>query len=272
MIQQLLYKALFHASAGRAHFLSELLSRPFAAGNAPKDDVPIEELLRRLDGLQSSDEHFKSNLGRIARTIEHEFLVPLSAQDRLKLETVYTAFRRGGLDLAFRASAAPWGGGHGVFPTLKELILECDLEGGRGNFLATAEGYRAVRDLHLANRIIPVVGDFAGPKALSGIGSYLEQNGYAVRVFYTSNVEQFLFRNRVFSRFVENVRTLPVDDRSILIRSVPARGFFHPANIPGHRLTTVLQLVSVFLRDFDAGEYVDYQTMVTTNYIAGQRP
>jgi hypothetical protein len=271
MIQQLLYKAIFHASSDRTVFLSNLLSRPLADEKAPAVDASAETLVRCLELLSPADEVFKANLSRFTHVIEQDFRVPLSEQDRLRLEKVYSAFHREGLGLAFRSSAAPWGGGYGVFPTLKELILERDLDGNLGNFLATPESYRVVRDLQLANRIIPIVGDFAGPKALAGIGAYLEKNNYQVRAFYTSNVEQFLFRNRVFPKFVANLRKLPTDARSVLIRSVPARGSYHPANIPGHRLTTVLQLVPVFLNDYDADEYVDYWTMVTTHYIAGEK-
>jgi hypothetical protein len=271
MIQQLLYKAIFHASPDRAAFLSNLLSRPRGGSKAPAGDASAQVLVQYFEPLPPSDGLFKTNLTRFTRAIEEDFRVPLSEQDRLRLQKVYSAFHSEGLGLAFRTFAAPWGGGYGVFPTLKDLILERDLDGNPGNFLATHESYKVVRDLQLANRIIPIVGDFAGTKALAGIGSYLQRNRHVLRAFYTSNVEQFLFRNRVFPKFVANLRTLPTDDRSVLIRSVPGRGFYHPANIPGHRLTTILQLVPVFLNDYDAGEYVDYWTMVSTHYIAGEK-
>jgi hypothetical protein len=46
----------------------------------------------------------------------------------------------------------------------------------------------------------------------------------------------------------------------------------HPANLPGYRLCTLLQSLPVFLRDFDAGRYQDYQDVIRTNYIAPDRP
>jgi hypothetical protein len=35
-----------------------------------------------------------------------------------------------------------------------------------------------------------------------------------------------------------------------------------------YRTTTVLQKISVFLRDFDSGTYEDYWNLVTTHFIA----
>ena len=39
-----------------------------------------------------------------------------------------------------------------------------------------------------------IVGNFAGPKALRAVGSYLRQLGATVSAFYTSNVEMYLFQ------------------------------------------------------------------------------
>jgi hypothetical protein len=75
--------------------------------------------------------------------------------------------------------------------------------------------------MHLRNLIVPVVGDFAGPKAIRAVGDYLRQHSMTVGAFYTSNVEQYLFQNGVDNRFYENIATLPIDSGSTIIRSVP---------------------------------------------------
>jgi len=69
---------------------------------------------------------------------------------------------------------------------------------------------------------VPVVGDFAGPKALRAIGTWLKARGATVGAFYVSNVEQYLERNGVWPAFCANVATLPLDRSSIFIR--PNRG------------------------------------------------
>jgi hypothetical protein len=75
--------------------------------------------------------------------------------------------------------------------------------------------------MHLNNRIVPVVGDFAGDKAIRSVGNYLRDHKATVTAFYTSNVEQYLFQQGDdWPRFIENVATLPLDDRSMFIRAV----------------------------------------------------
>jgi len=183
------------------------------------------------------------------------------------LDYVYKSFREDGLDIAYRMDDSRGG----YFPTLRDLILQTDLNNKLGNFLATTEDYDFVRNMHRKNLIIPVVGDFAGKKALRAVGDYLRKNGFTVTAFYTSNVEQYLFQNEVFAAFADNVRTLPIDDRSLFIRSATGR-FPHPARLPGHRASTLLQQMSVFLKDFSEGRYQSYFDLVTLNYIGPDKP
>jgi hypothetical protein len=269
ILQHLMYKALFEASSTRAEFLSRLLSRPLSAEDLPPPT--LEALLDRLGQTAAPPEVYEANHAALLRAIERDFGLPLSEQDRRQLEHVASSFWKEGLDISFRFGQSGWGS-YRRFPSLRELILERDLRGRPGNFLASEEDYRFVRGLHLGNRIVPVVGDFAGSRALASLGAYLREHGHTVRAFYTSNVEQFLFQNDVFAAFVRNVRTLPIDERSVFIRAVPTRGEPHPALVPGHRTTTLLQKMAVFLADYDAGAYPDYRRLVTTHFIAGRSP
>jgi hypothetical protein len=68
---------------------------------------------------------------------------------------------------------------------------------------------------------VPLVGDFAGPKAIRAVARYAQQHGAMVRAFYTSNVEQYLFQDEEnWRRFYENAAVLPVDSTSTFIRYV----------------------------------------------------
>ena len=77
---------------------------------------------------------------------------------------------------------------------------------------------------------------------------------------------------KALAELIENVRKLPINDNSIFIRSFPNMRDQHPAQIPGHRLTTLLQRMGIFLKDFDQGLYEDYWKLVTTHYIAADQP
>jgi hypothetical protein len=255
-------KAVFHLSPNRLQFFSRLLSKPLAK-DAPRGDAPINDLLTFFGKVPGDERAYAANLNEIRKVIEKDFKFALSESDQTSLAYVYKNFRDEGLDIAYRFDG--WRGSY--FPTLKELILQADQRGKLGNFLVSAEDYDFVRDLHRRNLIIPVVGDFGGKKALAAVGDYLRKNGLKVTAFYTSNVEQYLFESGSFGAFANNVRRLPIDEKSLFIRAVPNRREPHPAQLPGHRIAQLLQQITVFLRDFDEGRYPTYRDLTMTNYI-----
>ncbi|HEV8483929.1 MAG TPA: hypothetical protein VGV87_10335, partial [Blastocatellia bacterium] len=85
-----------------------------------------------------------------------------------------------------------------------------------------------------------------------------------------SNVEQYLFEDGSFGSFAANVRKLPINEKSLFIRWVYQR-YYHPARLAGQRSTSLLQKMSVFLTDFEAGRYQNYTDLITTNYIAPEK-
>jgi hypothetical protein len=294
MIQHLMYKAIFHLAPTRTEFLSRLLSKPLPAEtkdaketkeptkettketgkpaapklSIPKPDAPVAELLAFFDKIAPTDQAYIANLAEIKKVIEHEFQFPLSTNDKATLDYVYKNFRADGLEIAFRMDSN-WGN---YFPTFRELIVQTDLRGKVGNFLAVAEDYNFVRELHRKNLIIPLVGDFGGSKALSAVGDYLRKNGLTVSAYYLSNVEQYLFDGTSFDGFARNVKKLPLTDKSLFIRAVFNMRYAHPATLPGHLSTTLLQQMTVFLKDYDAGLYRSYGDVIFNHYIAAEKP
>jgi hypothetical protein len=238
---------------------------------APSAATPIGELLEYFREAPAPDDFFAKNLARINKQIREEFKVPLVQEELDQLEYVFTAFRNEGLAISFRFGGRQGRASASWFPNLGELVLQTDPEGRLGNFLAGEEDYRVVRRLQLQNRIIPLVGDFAGPKALPSVAEYLRQNGYTVAAFYTSNVEQYLFQGESFERFADNVRKLPRSDKAVFIRAIARMGMDHPAHVPGHGTTTLLQRMAVFFADLDARPYRGYWDLVTRHYISGAR-
>lgn len=277
VIQHLMFKALFHLAATRTQFLSLLFSKPIS-GAAPGRDASAEDLIEYFSKAATDGAAFARNLVLIRNTITRDFHVPLDARDGAMLQYVYSAFRDDNLNLQYR-TGGPGGyrgyGGYGygsygswsTFPTLADLMLEPDLHGKLGNFLAVRNDYEFVRALQESNRIIPVVGDFGGTKALGAVANYLRKNSYTVTAFYTSNVEQYLFSDGEFDGFAKNVGLLPITEKSLFIRAYPNQRILHPAAIGNHRLTTLLQNMTVFLDDYRHGLYTDYWTLVRTHYI-----
>jgi len=81
-----------------------------------------------------------------------------------------------------------------------------------------------MKDLETRNLLVPLVGDFAGPKAIRAVGKYLKEQGATVTAFYLSNVEQYLTQSGVWQSFCNNIASLPLTDDSTFIYSQQNRG------------------------------------------------
>jgi len=212
-----MYKAIFELSPTRADFVAHLFSRPLPRLSAT---VTPADLFAAVANAPMSDSAFEATRFAIIDrlTVAHGFA--LTPDDLRSINHVYAAFFEAGPDInyGYRASMR-FGPTYVTFAQLQNLT---NADGVNMAFLATEESYRVVRAMHAKNLIVPVVGDFAGPKAIRGVGEYLKQRGASVGAFYLSNVEQYLFRNfGDAERFYRNVETLPVDSTSSFIRSVP---------------------------------------------------
>ena len=265
MIQQLMFKALFRLSQNRTEFLARLLSRPIKGTGAPKSDASIDELMQYFSLTPPDREAFTSNLAKIKKTIREDFKFPLSESDVYSLDYIFDSFRADGVYVSFQMDSfrgrGRGGRGFGRFPSLRSILEQQDPKGKPGNFLANDKDYETVRSLQEQNRIIPVVGDFAGPKTLKAIAEYLRKNSYQVSVLYISNVEQFLFENWTFDTYMENVKALPIKSNSLLIRSVIGR---YRSSYRSPMMATLMQNLSKFLKEYDQGLYSDYWMLANT--------
>ena len=89
--------------------------------------------------------------------------------------------------------------------------------------------------------------------------------GEHVTLFYTSNVEFYLFQQRSFERFVANVRSLPHGPASVIARSYfgGAMGQSHPQAVPGYASVQLLQTFASFLRRAADPEAMTYWELVS---------
>jgi len=98
-------------------------------------------------------------------------------------------------------------------------MVATDAAGMHRSYLAADSTYQVLRDLEMRNMLVPLTGDFAGPKALRTVADYVKRNNAVVTTMYCSNVEQYLFQNGVWFTFEANIATLPLDSTSTFIRS-----------------------------------------------------
>jgi hypothetical protein len=220
LLLHLLFKAIFAEARTRVEYLALLTGHPVPAAlddwrdagiarlvayidAAPVQRPPVDALRLRLDGV----------VGRSG--------VALSAGDLATIDRFHRRFIDAGLGLRFQTTGRP---PQSHYPTYRDLLLETDPAGQHRNFLATEAGFQFVKSLHARDRIIPVVGDLGGSKALAAVGRLLNARGERLSAFYTSNVEFYLQRAGAFERFEKNLSALPRTPRAVIIRSI-FRGF-----------------------------------------------
>jgi hypothetical protein len=183
-VLHLLYKAIFELSPTRAEFLSRLFSRPRARHLGP-DSTPSDMMQAFAIGTPSRD-LFEANIQEIRTRLTTQHHWPLSSADLAGLSHVYEAFFEQGPEIRYAMRSFR----RGVpFPTFAELMSATDGQGAFRSFLASEESYTAVRDMQLRNLIVPIVGDFAGSRALTAVAACLRGHGLVVAAFYASNVE-----------------------------------------------------------------------------------
>ncbi len=248
---QLFYKALLELSPTRIDFLSWLFSRAKPEGLPA--GVDVGQLFAAFRTQPPVPEMFGETLRAVRERLMVEHRFPLTAADQAHLEYVLTAFFYSGPDLAYANT-----GRSGRYPSYQDLMVATDEAGQAHGFLATEGGYGAVRDLQLRNLVVPVVGDFAGAKALRAVGDYVRGHGATVGAIYTSNVEQYLFQYGTWPAYYANVATLPVDDRTQFVRSC----FTSCATVPWSRSVQLLDPVTALLADVAAGKVRSYYDVV----------
>ncbi len=270
---QLMYKALFELSDDRADFVSRLFARPRPEGLttfSTVDDI-FMSYARTMSDAQMQAATLSEMLMHL--TVTRGFrLVP---EDLTGIEDIYDQFVRFGPSITYSSSSSNRfgtrsgfgrGRGRNNFPTYADLMRQNDGAGVQRSYLASEQQFRALKAMEERNLIVPVVGDFAGPKAIRAVGRYIRDHDAVVGAFYTSNVEQYLFRNGVWRDFYANLAELPVDERTVIIRSVaPRDGYLGVPQGPDGR-ANVLDPIAALVRDFRAGRVQSYYDVTSRVY------
>jgi hypothetical protein len=241
LLQHLLFKALFELSSDRADFIAALFSVPRPEGTTR--DEAIDTLWARFSIAPGTARPvFEANLARVIAHLTRTHAFPLSPEEIAALTYVYEAFFKLGPQINYAGFVA-----RGLTTgntDFQKLTSATDAAGRHRSFLATDAAFQGVRSLHLRNLIVPVEGDFGGPKTLRAIGAYLRERGLRVTAFYISNVEQYLFNPRSprapggmetnggWRAFYDNLVALPADRRTVLIRVPTAAPGSAPRTLP----------------------------------------
>jgi hypothetical protein len=251
LLLHLLFKALFALSETRVDYLSQLFGRPIPARLDDWRGSSAEALVSYVEGART-DEAATTALRTRVDAVIRTFGVALSADDMATIDRFHRRFITAGLALQFETTGrAPLP----YYPTYRDLLLETDRQGHAWNFLASEDAFQVVRTLERRDLVIPVVGDLSGPSALVAIGRLMAARGDHLSVFYTSNVEYYLFGGGRFPQFLANLSRLPRTNRSVIIRAVFGRG---ARMEPGYSSASLVQSVDALVEGYGKGRFHAY--------------
>jgi hypothetical protein len=136
-----------------------------------------------------------------------------------------------------------------------ERLDQRKLKGEAATWLSNDEYYRYVRGMFMAGRIRPMLGNLLADRAVSGIGKAATELGVPVRVIYLTNVEELVQYNDAFR---ESFRSLPVDEKSVVLRTLAYTNGYEIADNKWHyniqsalgfqeRMGTKISRIQVFM-------------------------
>jgi hypothetical protein len=214
MLEHLIYKAVFEMSPNRVEFISRLFSRKVPAGLSDKSSVSA--LFQAFGRAPRDPQVFAQNLEAIKEHVIKDRRFTLTRQDQSDIDDIYRIFFDSGPGVPYP------GGNFNIFygGSYADLMTTADDDGQPRSYLASEDDFQFLREMERGNLVVPLVGDFAGTKAIRAVAGYLKDHQATATTFYTSNVEQYLFEQADdWRRFYTNLASLPLDSSSTLIRS-----------------------------------------------------
>lgn len=278
-----LYRALFEEAESRSEWLALLLGRPYEKAKDPGAQGSIEAVIAHATLNEPSEEAFRSAHRRLMSRLDGLSGL-LLVGDRRRIALIHRCFWKKQLEITFQLD----GPRLRQYPSFLDLLQARSPDGRQLSFLASERAFRLVQDMQRSSRIVPVVGDLGGDFALRELGNELRRRQLLIGALYVSNVEQYLFENGTFGRWVENLRSLPCHPEAVLIRSYPesdlgdpvpdtprsllgqvrrsialaTRVYQHPDQKPVHRMPTVTHALGQFLERERRAGYGSFRELV----------
>lgn len=260
LLAHLFFKAMFERSRNRLEYFAGLTGRVAPGALEAWDSASLTDILAWVEAAPATEDELvrvhadvRARLGRYG--------YPLDEADHAWLERMHRTFVEEGLALRFTTHGrAPMP----YYPSWRDLLLETDRAGTPSGAFTDEASFRFVKRMHQEDRIVPVVGDFAGTHALRAIAEELRSHRLNVRAFYTSNVEYYLFRDGGFDAFAANIAALPWHDDGVIVRSVFRTVSPRTAHhwVPGYGSAQLAQRVATFLGGVRAARYNRYTALI----------
>lgn len=261
LLQHLWFKALFEMSRNRLEYLGLILGKPLPANLKEWDQRSIQQLTEYLDKTAPRRELFET-AAKAIRSKVSGYGLKLKPEELDTIRHIHEQFFSAGLDLRFTSHGR---GPRAYYPTWRALLLEKDLTGRQVSYLVAEGDFQFLKTMQEQHRIIPVVGNLAGDHALKAIAQLLTARKEKVSAFYTSNVEYYLMHDDSFDRFADNVKRLPREPQSVIIRSYFGNtwGAALPQSVPGYYSTQLMQTMESFVSEYAGGGFSSYAELIS---------
>jgi hypothetical protein len=238
MLEHLLYKAMFALASDRDEFVSRLFSRDSPPGLTQNSSAA--ELFAAYATMPLQRQFMNPNLQAMKDYLTNVCKFQLTSADLAAMDRIYKALVYG-------------------FSQYEKLMTLGDGKGNNWGYLDSEEKFQVVRDMQNKNLIVPVIGDFAGPKAIRSIAAYVQEHDARVMTFYTSNVEISLFQGgEAWRRFYSNVGMLPLAVESTFLRAVSVR---MPSGLPRWNLAS--DSMVDLIQTFNEGSIQSFDQVIT---------
>jgi hypothetical protein len=226
----LMYKALFEMAKDRPDFVGMLFSKKRPDGLTAASSV--NDIFSKYDAEPASVAVYNDTWKRmIDHLTKAPHRLPLSKDDIDGIKYVFDHFYTFGTAINYNSTQG--GGRPGSMANYEQLMLTNDgtANGGTAkqrSYLASEDAFKFMQDLESKNLLVPVVGDFAGSKAIRAVGQYIRDRGETVMAFYLSNVEDYLPMGGTWEKFCNSVASLPLTDSSVYIYGQRPQGGSFP--------------------------------------------
>lgn len=267
LLEHLLFKSYFAVARNRLEYLCLLFGKPVPSDIDKWTGRSIGLIVAYIDRTPTDSATVaairRSSNERIAR-----FGVPLDAHDRDMIDRYRAEFVADGFETRYSSLGR---NNRMDYPSFGQLMMATDRAGHTLSYIADEDAFQFVRSMELRDRIVPVVGNVAGDKAMKAIAEYASEHRLTLSAFYLSNVEQYLMtRDGGFDTFARNVKAIPHDSSSVIIRSYFGRfGTTHPLYVPGiaSLSTSMIEPVDGFLHRYASGSIRTYPDLVFSDYV-----
>lgn len=195
LLEHLVFKLIFERSASPRQYLANLFSRDAEPEDGDSSDCSGRELASWLESRPVSSAKLETTLSVVKQELASRW--KLEAALIKRVERIVTEFFRRQLRITSVSEECLVN--LDKIPDFGEVLCASSSQGFNLHFLSSHERFRWVKDLHAADRIVPILGNLISAENVKTVNELLETTGTRLRNVYLSNMEEFLLKRYVIS-------------------------------------------------------------------------